>query len=72
MKDKQIERKIKNKIKACQNISWTSINIHFQVNQLSHSSLTNTLARLLKLPNVIKPLERAGAGETGPASGEGV
>jgi hypothetical protein len=32
----------------------------------------STLARLLKLPNVIKPLERAGVGQTGPASGEGV
>lgn len=31
-----------------------------------------TLAKLLKLPKVIKPLERAGVGETGPASGEGV
>lgn len=72
MKDKQMERKTKNKIKGYQNMSWPSINIHFQVNQWSHSSITNTLARLLKLPNVIKPLERAGAGETGPASGEGV
>jgi len=30
------------------------------------------LARLLKLPNVMKPLESAGVAETGPASGEGV
>lgn len=34
--------------------------------------LINTLARLLKLPNVTKPLDKAGAGHTGPASGEGV
>ena len=31
-----------------------------------------TFARLLKLPNVTKPLERAGVGQTGPASGDGV
>ena len=31
-----------------------------------------TFARLLKLPNVMKPLERAGALDTEPASGEGV
>lgn len=31
-----------------------------------------TFARLLKLPNVTKPLESAGVGQTGPASGEGV
>jgi hypothetical protein len=72
MKDTQIERKVKHEIKGNQDIGWTLINIHFQVNQLSHSSLTNTFARLLKLPNVIKPLERAGVGEIGPASGEGV
>lgn len=31
-----------------------------------------TFAKLLKLPNVIKPLEIAGAGDAGPASGDGV
>ena len=31
-----------------------------------------TFARLLKLPNVTKPLVRAGEGPTGPASVEGV
>lgn len=32
----------------------------------------NTFAKLLKLPNVTKPFERAGAGDAGPASGDGV
>lgn len=32
----------------------------------------HTLAKLLKLPKVTKPLLRAGAAETEPASGEGV
>lgn len=36
------------------------------------TKLENTFARLLKLPNVINPLERAGVAQTGPASGEGV
>lgn len=31
-----------------------------------------TFAKLLKLPNVIKPLDSAGVGHTAPASGEGI
>lgn len=42
----------------------------------AHRILVQTLglifAKLLKLPNRIKPFERAGVGPTGPASGEGV
>ena len=48
----------------------------FWVNKNSHThnifNTLTTLARLLKLPNVMKPLERAGVGQIGPASGEGV
>lgn len=32
----------------------------------------STFARLLKLPNVTKPFDKAGVGQIGPASGEGV
>lgn len=50
------------------NLFFLNKNRHVHDNILTHA----TLARLLKLPNVIKPLERAGVGHTGPASGEGV
>lgn len=42
----------------------------FQKN--AHTIVINTFARLLKLPKVTKPLDRAGVGDTIPASGEGV
>lgn len=44
----------------------------FGENKLKISSVNVTFARLLKLPNVMKPFEIAGVGQTGPASGEGV
>lgn len=39
---------------------------------VDYLSILVTFAKLLKLPKVTKPLDNAGVGHTGPASGEGV
>lgn len=47
-------------------------NFGLSLKLINVQNLKNTFARLLKLPNVTKPLASAGVGETGPASGDGV
>lgn len=47
-------------------------NFGLSLKLINVQNLKNTFARLLKLPNVMKPLASAGAEQTGPASGDGV